>query len=79
MSSNDNIIQVSKSGEITAMSPGYASVYAVTKDGSGKFAKLLVEVTGDTPNKADVNGDGNVTVSDAVEVVNVILGNTKSK
>lgn len=70
MSSNDNIVQVEDDGTIMGISPGYCSVYAIADDGSGKFDRILVHVTGDAPNRADVNGDGTVSISDAVTVVN---------
>lgn len=74
LSSNDNIVQVNDEGVLTGISPGYCSVYAITDD-TRKFDKVLVHVEGKVPNKADVNGDGAVSVSDAVTVVDVILSN----
>ena len=72
LSSNDNIVQVNDEGVLTGISPGYCSVYAVAED-TGKFDKVLVHVEGKLADRADVNGDGNVTISDAVTVLHVIL------
>lgn len=75
LSSNDNIVQVNDEGVITGISPGYCSVYAIANDDSRKFDKVLVHVEGKLADRADVNGDGNVSIADAVAVVNVILNN----
>ena len=36
---------------------------------------LILTGSGSTGLKGDVNGDGKVSIADAVEVVNIILGN----
>lgn len=73
MSTNENIAQVDDSGNVTAIGPGYCSIFCIADDSSRKFAKCLIHVKGTASSRADVNGDGHVSVSDAVSVVNVIL------
>lgn len=65
ISGNDNIAQVDDEGNITAINPGYCNIYAIAYDGSGKYAKCLVHVLGESSVKGDVNGDGGVTAQDA--------------
>ena len=72
-SSNENVAQVSDAGKVTAIGPGYCSIYAKADDGSGKFAKCLIHVTGTAGSRSDVNGDGEVTVTDAEVVIDEIL------
>lgn len=75
LSTNDNIAQVDENGKVTAISPGYCSIYAKADDGSGKFAKCLIHVKGTAASRGDVNGDGEVTVTDAEAVIDMILSN----
>ena len=73
LSSNENVAQVSDAGKVTAIGPGYCSIYAKADDGSGKFAKCLIHVKGTAGSRSDVNGDGEVTVTDAEVVIDEIL------
>lgn len=73
LSSNENIAQVDDNGNVTAIGAGYCSIYAKADDGSGKFAKCLIHVTGTAGSRSDVNGDGVVTVTDAEVVIEEIL------
>ena len=61
-------------GIVTAVGSGFCSVFVKADDGSGKFAKCLIHVSGPTTNRADVNGDGNVNLSDAQQVVRIFVG-----
>ena len=73
LSSNENVAQVSDAGKVTTIAPGYCSIYAKADDGSGKFAKCLIHVKGTAGSRSDVNGDGQVTVTDAEVVIDEIL------
>lgn len=72
LSSNENIAQVDDEGNVKAIGAGYCSIFCIADDGSGKFGKCLVHVTG-TAKKGDVNEDGDVDVTDIVTVSNIIL------
>lgn len=74
MSSNENIAQVDDDGSVTAIAPGYCSIYAISDDSSRKLAKCLVHVTGQALARGDVNNDGVVDIADAVKIVNIIVG-----
>ena len=65
MSGNDNVAQVDSNGNVTAIAPGYCSIYAIASDGSGKFDKCLIHVAGASAVRGDINGDGGVTPQDA--------------
>lgn len=73
ISGNENIAQVDNGGLVTAIGPGYCSIYVKANDGSGKFDRCLVHVP-ETTKKGDVNGDGNVNLSDAKMVVDIFVG-----
>lgn len=72
LTSNENIAQVDDEGNVTAISSGYCSIFAIADDGSSKFDKCLFHVSGNTK-KGDVNEDGDVDVTDIVTVANIIL------
>ncbi len=77
VSGNDNIAQVDDEGNVTAIGPGYCSIYCFADDGSGKHAKCLVHVLGDGTTstvRGDMNGDGKVTPADAIEVLYMYFG-----
>ena len=73
LSTNENIAQVDDEGNVIAIAPGYCSIYAKADDGSSKFGKCLVHVTGAESVRGDMNGDGRVTATDAVQVIDIIL------
>ena len=75
MSTNENIAQVDNEGSVTAIAPGYCSIFCIADDGSRKYDKCLVHVLGAATSRADVNGDGHVSVTDAIYVIDVILNN----
>lgn len=75
MSTNENIAQVDDNGNVTAIAPGYCSIFCIADDGSRKYDKCLVHVLGNAALRADVNGDGQVSVTDAFTVIDVILNN----
>lgn len=75
MTTNENIAQVDDNGKITAIAPGYCSVFCIADDSSRKFDKCLIHVQGAVASRADVNGDGQVSVTDAFTVIDVILNN----
>lgn len=75
MTTNENIAQVDDSGTVTAIAPGYCSIFCIADDGSRKYDKCLVHVLGNAALRADVNGDGQVSVTDAFTVIDVILNN----
>lgn len=75
MSTNENIAQVDDNGTVTAIAPGYCSIFCIADDGSRKYDKCLVHVLGNAALRADVNGDGQVSVTDAFTVIDVILNN----
>ena len=72
MSGNDNVAQVDSDGNVTAVAPGYCSIYAIAKDGSGQFANCLIHVTGTGNVKGDINGDGGVTPQDASMILQYV-------
>lgn len=73
MSTNENIAQVDDDGKVTAIAPGYCSIYCIADDSNRKYDKCLVYVKGTAASRADVNNDGHVTVTDALSVIDVIL------
>ena len=73
LSSNENIAQVDDEGNVVAVAPGYCTIYAKADDGSSKFGKCLVRVLGPEVVRGDMNGDGKVTVTDAVQVIDIVL------
>ncbi len=73
ISTNENIAQVDDAGNVTALAPGYCSIFCIADDGSKKYDKCLVHVQGESASRADVNGDGKVSVTDAFSVIDVIL------
>lgn len=73
LTSNENIAQVDDEGNVIAIAPGYCSIYAKADDGSGKFGRCLVHVVGAENVRGDMNGDGKVTATDAVQVIDIIL------
>lgn len=75
MTTNENIAQVTDDGMVTAISPGYCSIFCIADDGSRKYDKCLVHVLGSATSRADVNDDGRVSVTDAIYVIDVILNN----
>lgn len=76
-SSNENIAQVDGEGNVTAFESGYCSIYALADDGSGKFDRCLIHVSGSSYSRADVDGDGIVNLSDAQQVVRIFVGKEK--
>ncbi len=74
-SSNENVALVDDAGNVTAVGTGYCSIYAKADDGSGKFDRCLIHVDGPIALKGDINGDGKVSVTDAVSVIDMILNN----
>lgn len=72
ISSNDNVVQVDNVGNITAIAPGFCSIYAIASDGSGKFDKCLIHVIGTGDVKGDINGDGGVTPQDASMILQYV-------
>lgn len=73
MTTNENTAQVDDEGNVIAIAPGYCSVFCIADDGSRKYDKCLIHVTGTTTSRGDVNGDGEVTVTDAEAVIDMIL------
>lgn len=71
LSSNENIAQVDDSGNVTAIAPGYCSIFAIADDGSAKFDHCLITVPG-TRSRGDVNNDGDVDVNDVTSIVKII-------
>ena len=59
-------------GNITAIAPGFCSIYAIASDGSGKFDKCLIHVIGTGDVKGDINGDGGVTPQDASMILQYV-------
>lgn len=74
ISSNENIAQVDDEGNVTAIASGYCSIYAFANDGSGKFGKCLIHVSGQDSVKGDVDGNGVVNLTDAQHVVRIFVG-----
>lgn len=72
LSSNENIAQVDAFGNVHAINPGYCSIFAKADDGSGKYEKCVVHVVG-TIERGDVNGDGSVSVTDVVTLIDILL------
>ena len=71
-SGNDNVAQVDSDGNVLAVTPGYCSIYAIARDGSGKFGKCLIHVKGEGSVKGDVNGDSEVTAQDASVILQYV-------
>ena len=72
MTTNENIAQVDDGGNVTAIAPGYCSIFCLADDGSRKFDKCLVHVLGTAVLRGDVNGDSNVDIGDVTAVINII-------
>lgn len=75
ISTNENIAQVDDEGNVTAIASGYCSIFCIVDDGSRKYDKCLIHVQDTAASRADVNGDGRVSVTDAFSVIDVILNN----
>lgn len=50
LSSNENVAQVDDTGNVTAIAPGYCSIYSIADDGSRKYDKCLFHVLGNGTN-----------------------------
>lgn len=72
-STNEAVAVVDESGKVYAVGPGFSQIKAKANDGSNKTASCMVTVKDKTVLKGDVNGDGEVTVADAEEVIEIIL------
>lgn len=72
-SSNEAVAVVNESGKVYAVGTGFSQIKAKANDGSNKTASCMVTVKDNTVLKGDVNGDGEVTVTDAEEVIDIIL------
>ena len=73
-SSDERVATVDANGEVTAVYDGTATIKATAADGSGVVAECTVTVR--PPVTGDSNDDDRVSVSDAVNTVNYIVGNT---
>lgn len=75
-SSNQSVTVVNESGQVTAVGLGICQIKATANDGSGKTASCLVTVTNGTPApslQGDLNGDGILSVTDVLLLINLIL------
>ncbi|MBQ7526825.1 MAG: Ig-like domain-containing protein [Bacteroidaceae bacterium] len=76
-STNENVALVSDGGRVFAIGKGFCQIKARANDGSGKQTSCLIEVTeaGSVPSgvRGDMNGDGKVTITDAVKVIDIVL------
>ncbi|SHJ92524.1 SpoIID/LytB domain protein [Anaerobranca californiensis DSM 14826] len=68
-SSDDKIIKVDKTGKISPLAVGTATITATTVDGNFKDS-----ITVNVYKYGDVNGDGVVNVSDAIIILKYIVG-----
>ena len=74
--SNQAVALVNESGLVYAAGPGICQIKATANDGSGKTASCLVTVTNSTPApslQGDMNGDGILSVTDVLLLINLIL------
>ena len=72
-STNENVALVTEAGRVIAIGPGFCMIKATANDGSGKFASCFIEVTDASNVRGDMNGDGKVTITDAVKVIDIVL------
>lgn len=70
-SSDESVIEVTDRGVVTAISLGNADITATITDNSGQSYKAVCHVT--SGNLGDVNGDGKVTMADAVATMEYYL------
>ncbi len=75
-SSNTSVVTVGSDGRITALKTGTAMVTAHAKDGTGVSGSCTVTVVaggGSERLPGDVNGDGEVNISDVIRLINAVL------
>lgn len=72
-STNENVALVTETGKVIAVGTGFCQIKARTNDGSNKQTSCLIEVVEASNVPGDMNGDGKVTIEDAVKVIDVIL------
>ena len=72
-SSNPAVATVSADGTVTAVAPGTASITCTANGVTSAPFTVNVFLLG------DVNGDKEITISDAVRIVDIILGNDSSE
>lgn len=75
-SSNTSVVTVGSDGRITALKTGTATVTAHAKDGTGVSGSCTVTVVaggGSERLPGDVNGDGEVNISDVIRLINAVL------
>lgn len=70
-SSNENVAFVNEAGKVFAVGKGFCQIKAVANDGSGKHFSCFIEVSNSV--RGDMDGDGKVTMTDAVKVIDIIL------
>lgn len=68
-SNNNNVATVDANGLVTAKKRGNATITAKTSDGSNISANCSIRVL-----RADVNGDGDVNVTDVVLLIDMLTG-----
>ena len=76
-SSNNTMVTVGSDGRITALKTGKATVTAHTTDGTNLSSTCTVTVVsggdpGDEVLPGDVNGDGEVNISDVIRLINAL-------
>lgn len=70
-STNEAVALVTENGKVFAVGLGFCQIKATANDGSGKYASCIIEVSNSVP--GDMDGDGKVTIADAVKVIDLIL------
>ena len=72
-SSNDsNIATVNDNGLVSTHNIGTTDIIAVLADGSGLYTRCTVTLLPDKPN-GDVDGDGNVNITDVTTLIDMLL------
>ena len=72
-SSNEDVAWVSGSGKVVAVGTGFCQIKATANDGSGKFATCFVDVTEASTIRGDIDGDGKVTITDVIKLIDLLL------
>ena len=70
-SSNPAVAEIDENGSVTALAHGKAVITCAAAN--GVFTQGFVHVVGAESVRGDMNGDGKVTATDAVQVIDIIL------
>lgn len=71
-STNEAVAMVNETGLVYAVGTGACKITATANDGSGKTSSCIVNVAKKTA-QGDMNGDGELSVTDVVKLIHLIL------